>query len=335
MLRHFLRLLLILTLVWNTSYANAPLKNPGSSLTRPEVQQFIQEMHHKHKLNKRKLMKLFKAYHPNQKILITMDKQFEALPWYQYRASLITEKRALEGARFWKENQTLLKKAEQHFGVPAEIIVAIIGIESSYGKRIGTYPVFQTLATLAFDYPRRSAFFKKELEHFLLLSEEGALHPLKTPGSYAGAIGMPQFMPSSYRQYAVNFSGTGKRDLIYNKADVIGSVANYLKTHGWQAHKPIAQKAKLTQSYAKQAKTRLTLGELAKHHIQLSSPLSFKDPTQKINLIELQNSKYTKEYWIGFHNFYVITRYNHSNHYAMAVYLLGERIRHLYQRVNP
>lgn len=266
-----------------------------------------------------------------------MDKQFKAGPWYRYRDRLITKKRISEGVLFWRENKVILKKAEDHFGVPAEIIVAIIGIESSYGKIKGSYPVLQSLATLAFDYPRRAPFFRKELEHFLLLAEEGSLHPTKTLGSYAGAMGMPQFMPSSYRQFAVDFSRTGKRDLIYDNADVIGSVANYLKIHGWQANTPIIHPAKVsgtaykTLSNPKDLKPHLSLAALSKYKIQSLHPKKLNHKTQKVKLITLDSSKNTKNHWIGFHNFYVITRYNHSIHYAMAVYQLSERIRSLYE----
>lgn len=266
---------------------------------RKEVQKFIQTMHKKHKLDKKNLTTLFDEFGTEPKVLTLMSKQYEALPWYRYRDTVVTEKRAKEGVLFWKKHEVLLKKAEKKFGVPAEIIVAILGVETSYGQVTGNYPVLQTLATLAFDYPRRAPFFRAELEHFLLLVNEGSLHPIATRGSYAGAMGVPQFMPSSYRRYAVDFSGTGKRDLIHDTADVIGSVANYLKANGWKKNEKIVLKA------------------------NINSPQAGK-------LIVLEkNANHAKEQWVGFDNFNVILRYNRSNHYAMAVYQLSQQIRTL------
>ncbi|HEV2524731.1 MAG TPA: lytic murein transglycosylase, partial [Gammaproteobacteria bacterium] len=234
-----------------------------------------------------------------------MSKQYEALPWYRYRDTIVTEKRIKEGVQFWTEHKDLLKKAEEKFGVPAEIIVAILGLETSYGKITGNYPVLQALATLAFDYPRRAAFFRGELEHFLLLVNEGSLDPITTRGSFAGAMGTPQFMPSSYRRYAVDFSGTGKRDLIHDMADVIGSVANYLKANGWKKNENVISGLRLKGN---------------------------NNLLQKGKLIELQkNANRDKEQWIGLNNFKVILRYNHSVHYAMAVYQLSQKIRTLKQ----
>jgi len=215
--------------------------------------------------------------------------------------------------------------------------VAIIGIETSYGKKTGDFLIIQSLATLAFDYPRRSAFFREELAHFLLLAKEGALDANTTKGSFAGAIGIPQFMPSSYRRFAVDFKKKGKRDLLHDVGDVIGSIANYLNLHGWQRNGPIANKAtvsgKAYQTIAKNKVTKphLTMQQLARYSIKLQKPQALRDKTQKANLMVLERSKDFKEYWIGFQNFYVITRYNHSIHYAMAVYHLSQHIHTLQQ----
>ena len=305
MFKNILKLFFLTILLFCNPCVAEKISKPEKSFAhRKEVKQFIQEMHQKHGMNKKTLTAHFNTFGTNQKVLALMNKQYEALPWYQYRDKIVTEKRVKEGALFWKQHEALLKKTEQKFGVPAEIIVAILGVETSYGKITGNFPVLQTLATLAFDYPRRAPFFRKELEDFLLLTEEGALHPTKTLGSYAGAMGMPQFMPSSYKRYAVDFSQRGQRDLIHNTADVIGSVANYLKTHGWRHHEAIAKKMQGTQnSHAKNSKSEKNL------HIVL------KGPNQ------------TEEQWLGFKNFQVIKRYNNSNHYSMAVYQLSTRIR--------
>ncbi len=270
--------------------------------TRKEVQQFIQNMHKKHGLNKKELNAMFNEFGTEDKILRLMSKQYEALPWYRYRDTIVTEKRAKEGLEFWKKHDNLLKKAEKQFGIPPEIIVALIGIETSYGQITGNYPILQALATLAFDYPRRAAFFRGELEHFLLLVNEGSLHPIATRGSFAGAMGIPQFMPSSYRRYAIDFSGTGKRDLLHDMADVIGSVANYMKENGWKKNEAI-------------------ISPILKKNMHAS---------KKTRFITLQkNMHHEKEHWTGLHNFNVIMRYNHSVHYAMAVYQLSQKIRTL------
>lgn len=238
-----------------------------------------------------------------------MDKQFEAKPWYAYRAHVVTPTRIKEGALFWKTHAKTLKKIQKIYGVPPEIIVSIIGLETSYGHIMGTFKELETLSTLAFDYPRRSAFFKKELEQLLLLAQEGAVDLATAKGSYAGAMGMPQFMPSSYRQYAVDFSGKGQRDLLHNTEDVLGSVAYYLHKHGWQSGKSIVR--------------------------PLRRPL--KTPTQasgknKIRNIVLKDSPDTEKYYAGLPNFSVIMRYNNSTHYAMAIVLLSEQIRKAYKR---
>lgn len=293
----------------NISYAANTGKTHPSFASKKSVQAFIQEMHQKHGLEAKLLNQWFEAFAPEPKVLAAMSKQYEALPWYRYQNTIVTPARIQEGVAFWQEYAATLEKAEQQFGIPAEIIVALIGLESSYGKITGKYPVLQSLSTLAFEYPRRAKFFRAELEHFLLLSQEGAVDPLLTKGSYAGAIGMPQFMPSSYRRYAVDFSGKGKRDLIYDTTNVIGSVGNYLYQHGWKTNTPIIQKGKL------QAKAKMQAQ---------NSTASLKTVP-----IVLKISENSKEYWTGLHNFYVITRYNHSVHYAMAVYELSEKIRTL------
>ncbi len=330
-----LRLVILGTLIGNASFAAEPVRSFAS---RKEVKHFIHEMHQKHGLDKSRLTSLFAQYGTEHKILQLMSKQYEALPWYQYKKGVVTETRAKEGALFWKKHAVHLKKAERHFGVPAEIIVAIIGIETSYGQKKGNYPVIQSLATLAFDYPRRAPFFREELEHFLLLSEEGAIDPKLAKGSFAGAIGIPQFMPSSYRRYAVSFSETGKRDLIDNPIDAIGSVANYLKKNGWHSDEKIAYPAvAIGKNYqnistSKTSKPTLFLSDLAKYQVKPKSAKFFKNTNPKVKHMVLDHSNEAKEHWLGLHNFSVIMRYNHSIHYAMAVYQLSQQIRSLHQK---
>lgn len=303
---------------------------------RPSVQTFIRYMKQQHQYDAQYLEKLFKNMLPEPKIIAAISKPYEKLPWYRYQELIVSEQRVQSGIQFWKEHASMLKEAEARYQVPAEIIVAIIGIETSYGKTQGKFPVLQTLATLAFDYPPRAAFFKKELEEFLLLIKEQGLDPLKTTGSYAGAMGMPQFMPSSYRKYAVD-SGTGQSDLLHNDFDAILSVANYFKVHGWQKNAPIASLATLKkgapnqQMDPKNPKPHIALKTLAEKGIYPKTNEGFNNKNTLASLMVLEHSPTTQEYWLGLHNFYVITRYNHSTHYAMAVYKLSTRIKQAMQ----
>ena len=264
-------------------------------------------------------------YH--QSIIDAISRPAERKPWYQYRPLFVTPGRAKGGVQFWEENADLLARAEATYGVPPEIIVAIIGVETRYGKHIGRYPVVDALSTLAFGYPKRAAFFRKQLEHFLLLSLEENITPSDAKGSYAGAMGKPQFIPSSYRSYAVDFDGDGRRDLWDSNADVIGSVGAYFQRHGWQRNEPVAVVArgadethdKLVEAGAKPS---VSLGELQAAGLAIETALP---PGSLASVVKLETED-GPEYWIGLNNFYVITRYNHSNLYAMAVYQLSREI---------
>ena len=230
---------------------------------------------------------------------------------------------------FWNDNALTLKKASEKYGVPPEIIVAIIGVETRYGQHKGRFPVIDSLSTLAFAYPPRSRFFRSELKEFLLMAREEKINPLKQLGSYAGAMGLPQFIASSFRSYAVDFDGDGSRDLWNNTSDAIGSVANYFKRHGWQEGEPIAHRAVIKgQKYKKllndELKPQWSLADFQSHGVR---------PAQKVpaklegTLLELDTGTPKPEYWLGWENFYVITRYNHSAHYSMAVFQLAQEIR--------
>ncbi len=276
---------------------------------RSIVRAFVASMHQKHGIDQKKLLALLAECHTNQKVLSLMDKQFEAKPWYEYRARVVSAKRIKEGALFWKTHANTLKKIQKIYGVPPEIIVSIIGLETSYGQIMGNFKELETLSTLAFDYPRRAAFFKKELEQLLLLAQEGAIDLATAKGSYAGAMGMPQFMPSSYRQYAVDFSGKGQRDLLHNTEDVLGSVAYYLHKHGWQSGKGIVRPLRKFEKSPRPAGVK-----------------------NKIRNIVLKDSPDTEKHYAGLPNFSVIMRYNNSTHYAMAIVLLSEQIKKAYKR---
>lgn len=298
---------------------------------RTIVKQFIQQMVDKHGFDKANLTSLFQQFESSKDIIKKISTPYEERPWHHYRNVFITKQRINEGVQFWQKHASTLKKAEKTFGVPAEIIVAILGVETFYGKNTGDYPVLQSLATLAFDYPKRAAFFKSELEQYLLLTREQHLPAAKLKGSYAGAMGTPQFISSSYRNFAIDFAKLGKVDLINNVPNAIGSVANYFKKHGWILNQPVAYKAILTGPKYKQLeladkqnpKPNLSLAVLKKHNISPNTKVN--NLSAKVAFMAFDTSKH-KEYWLGLNNFYVITRYNHSINYAMAVYELSQQI---------
>jgi len=294
---------------------------------RDDVKTFIQEMVDKHNFDSKKLTSLFKDVKLKQKIVDAISRPAEGKPWHQYRPIFVTNTRINEGVTFWNENETLLKAAEEKYGVPPEIIVAIIGVETRYGRHKGGYRVMDSLSTLAFAYPKRAKFFRSELEQYLLLTREEKLNPMDINGSYAGAMGKSQFISSSYRNYAVDFDGDGKRDLWNNNADAIGSVANYFKRHKWQTGGVVAAPAIVGSNHIQVLvkegyKPHSTVAELRKRGATAKSKV---DPDALAALIELKLMA-GREYWLGLNNFYVITRYNHSPLYAMAVHQLGQAI---------
>ncbi len=298
-------------------------------LSRVEVQKFIDEFSVKNKYSKESLDKLFEKVTTQTQVLEAIQRPAEKKKnWEEYRKIFITDKRIKEGLAFWTENAPILAAAEREYGVPPEIVVAIVGVETFYGRYKGKYPVLDSLVTLGFDYPPRQKFFRSELAEFLLLAQEEDLDPLEIKGSYAGAMGKSQFISSSYRNYAVDFDNNGKRDLWGSNEDVIGSVANYFKRHGWKANEVITVPAKVQ---GKRYKTLLEKGlkpvasvsELPQYDVTAEHNA---DAKQAVALLEF-NKNDSDEYWLGFDNFYVITRYNHSHMYAMAVYQLSQQIK--------
>lgn len=250
------------------------------------------------------------------------------LTWGEYRRIFIEPRRISRGVAFWNEHAETLERAQAQYGVPAEIIVAIIGVETRYGRIMGKYRVLDALATLGFDYPRRSEFFLGELEAYLLMTREEGIAPGSLKGSYAGAMGYGQFIPSSFRHYAVDFDGDGKRNIWSNPVDAIGSVANYFAEHGWQPGAPVRSNV-VMGSPADDAwvntglKPEVTLAQWAERDIHTRRDLDLNQPATLMRL-EMEDGDH---YWFGLHNFYVITRYNHSRLYAMAVYELSQAIR--------
>lgn len=299
-------------------------------VARPDVKAFIQMMVTKHHFNEQQLTTLFKEVKIRPQVMKSIKKPLEKEPWRLYQMMFVNEWRISHGVEFWEKYKTALEKAEKQYGVPASIIVATIGVETRYGERTGDHRVIDALSNIAFSGSPRAGFFRKELVEFLLLTREQKLDPLTVMGSYAGAIGQPQFMPSSYRYYAVNFSGSGKTDLMNDEVDVIGSIANYYHKHGWSMVEPVAVQADISggrfsyfwgKSYPKRA---MTISELPQFGITPKVKIQHDD--LKVKVIELDNI-FTKEYWLGFRNFDVIKRYNASDLYAMAVYQLSYHIR--------
>jgi membrane-bound lytic murein transglycosylase B len=295
----------------------------------PESRDFIKEMSKKHKFRQKDLEKLFAHVKHQPGIIEAISRPAESKPWYQYRPIFVTADRIREGVKFWNSHAKQLAQAEKKYGVPPQIIVAIVGVETRFGRHSGNYRVIDALSTLAFDYPPRAAFFRQELTSFLLMSREEKRDPLQFTGSYAGAMGMPQFMPSSFLSYAVDFDKDGNRDLWDNTGDVIGSVANYFSRHHWKRGEPIASRAKLNGKPPQKLIDKGYQPSLPFNKLKTLGVKSLTNYTKdsEVALLALESSPGQMQYWVTLHNFYVITRYNHSPLYAMAVYQLGEAIR--------
>jgi membrane-bound lytic murein transglycosylase B len=297
---------------------------------RPEAQAFIRKMVTQHHFNKNQLAALLKTAQFQPQIIESMNKPYEKKTWDVYKALFLTPERLQAGVDFWQANQASLERAQREYGVPADIIVAIIGVETLYGKHQGNYRVLDALSTLAFYYPQRSEFFTKELGEFLLLCREHGVSPTLYSGSYAGAMGKPQFMPSSYRFYAVNFAGNKRPDLMNDDRDAIGSVANYFHRHGWKLGHDVVQPANVHGRRYKTIATNTRAPEYAYQQLIASGvrPVSaVEHHPSRAGLIELTTPS-GPEYWLAHPNFYVITRYNTSPQYAMVVYLFAEQLRH-------
>ncbi len=294
---------------------------------RQDVQSFIKAFAKESDYTEKELKKLFAGVKKQQRVLEAMDRPAEAKPWYEYKKIFITNKRIMHGVAFLQKYRKELERAEKQYGVPKEIITAIIGIETFYGKNTGSFPVLDTLVSLAFDYPKRARFFRSELKHYLILSKQQGWNHKKVKGSYAGAMGLGQFIASSYRGYAVDFNNDGHIDL-FNPIDAIGSVANYFKRHHWHEGEGIVEPLYISDIppdlYSKKTrKPSLDSQQLKTLGISLLN----RDYNGKYAIIALEKSADKKEFWLGQHNFYVITRYNHSNLYAMSAYLLSREIK--------
>lgn len=298
----------------------------------PKVQQFILEMEEKHDFDSYVLEQLFEEVDIRQDIIDIMNTPGEAKPWHQYKDQFVTQLNVKRGVRFWNKWRRELEHAQHQYGVDIEIILGIIGVETQFGVNRGRHRVIDALTTLAFVFPRRNALFRRELEQFLILTREMKQNPLTVTGSYAGAIGLPQFLPSSYREYAVDFDRDNKVNLMGSETDAIGSIANYLKVHGWKRGEPVIDNAIVDDSnleWLDQDDIKPSLSMLDLKARGVSAATHVDDNDRKAALLRLQG-KQKHIYRLGFDNFYVITRYNKSTKYAVAVIELGNMIKDRY-----
>jgi membrane-bound lytic murein transglycosylase B len=298
-------------------------------IKRADVKEFIAHMHDAYGFKARPLRKLLGSAQVQPAILDAMEKPAEkAKLWFEYRPIFLNERRVREGTDFWLAHRQVLDQASLRSGVAPEYLAAILGVETYYGRLTGSYRVIDALTTLAFDYPARSKFFRDELEQFLLLTRDLHLDARTVKGSYAGAMGAPQFMPSNYRRYAIDADADGHIDLWTNWADVCASVGNYLKVHGWNAGEPVLIEANVAGDKPDSLDGRKldlseSVGSLMTKGISFDSPLPADAPALLIAADESDGTHWR----VGFNNFYVITRYNHSPLYAMAVYELAGAIK--------
>ena len=296
----------------------------------PEVDAFIEEMAAAHRFDRAQLRRWFAQASVQEGVLIAMAQPATARPWYEFRAAHVTEARVQAGLDYWRRFSRTLARASAQYGVPAEILVATLGLETFYGRRTGKMGAFNALYTLAFHYPPRAELFRGELEQLLLLARELKLNPLRLQGSYAGALGIAQFLPGSYRNYAVDFDRDGRRDL-WTHADAIGSVANFYQSHGWQPGAPVATMLEqplrpVTHEFRKLLdgglESRATVGA-----VRQAGGIPEADVADDVPAaVFAADTDAGLRYWLGFNNFYVITRYNRSVNYALAVNELAREL---------
>ena len=307
----------------------------GGYATRPEITEFIAELHERHGFDTEELQRLFGQAQMLPSVIkyILPPSTPRQRSWRAYRPRYIDGTRITAGIDFWRRHETAIKAASAQYGVPPEIIVSIIGVETVYGRNVGNFQTFSALTTLAFDYPPRAELFRRELAELLLLAREGGRDVREFRGSYAGALGLPQFLPSSWRKYAVDFDGDGSIDLFASPADAIGSVARFLNEHGWAAGAPVAQRVSAIDGDIKPLldsgiEPLLNTDEAESLGVRTATTAP---PATRYALIDLVTPDEPTEYWLGFQNFYVITRYNRSSFYAMSVYQLGEALRNAWE----
>lgn len=320
----------------------------ASYLAREEVVAFVDEMVSKHQFQREKLEAVFGSAERRQNIIDAMDRPAEGMTWREYRKIFLTEERIREGVEFWRKHEKTLARAEETFSTPPKLLVAVVGVETYYGKIMGSHPVIDALSTLTFDYPRRSKFFRGQLEQFLLLVCEERVAPFDDDdscqneegdaiaadvdirdlvGSYAGAMGYGQFIPSSYRDFAIDFDGDDVRDIWTNPVDALGSVANYMAVHGWEGDGAPVERVVVpepSEELSEHANASLEPSQTVEEWKRLGVQSNAEQSLQAA-LFRMEGGE-GLEYYLGFQDFYVITRYNHSAMYALAVWQLAEEI---------
>ncbi|HYF60612.1 MAG TPA: lytic murein transglycosylase B [Burkholderiaceae bacterium] len=309
----------------------APAPAPDFA-ARDDVRAFVREMVERHGFDEPALLAVFGRTRGAETVARLMSPAPPGFrrSWIAYRGRFVEPIRIREGLRFWRDNAETVRRASERWGVPPEILVSIIGVETIYGRQVGDFRVMDALTTLAFDYPRRAAYFREELEQYLLLARESGFDPLEWRGSFAGAVGLPQFMPGSVRRHAVDFDGDGRVDLRHSVPDAIGSVARFLADHGWRSGAPthftatVEDEARAKPAVEAGIPPKLTSLELAE--LGVTSPQEIP-VSERLALIDLPNGDDTTHYVIGANNFWVITRYNRSYFYAMAVIDLARALR--------
>ena len=300
----------------------------GFDLNRPEIVAFVNDVAEHDGLKRNEVRKILKEAQPQPKIIDIMNRPLEKVaPWYEYRERFVNAERINDGVQFWTDHRLTLEQVAAQYQVPAEYIVAILGVETRYGRNTGAYRALDALTTLAFDYPPREKFFRSELAEFLVLARENRLDPLTVKGSYAGALGVPQFMPSQYRRYAVNADIDKSRDLWNDWDDILASVANYLHEHGWTPGDPVLAETQLDPDPSFQLEPRgielsETVDSLGTRGVRVQADVPADTPAVLISAEQRDGPAYR----VGFHNFYVLTRYNASPRYAMAVYELAQSL---------
>jgi membrane-bound lytic murein transglycosylase B len=302
---------------------------PAKVQLKPEVEEFIDQMVRINQFEEAAMRQVFAQLKAHDGVVKAIGAPATAKPWHEFRNMFVTPKRISGGLEFWQQHAELLARARDVYGVPEEIVVSIVGVETIYGRRLGSFRVIDALYTLGFEMTERATFFRGEMEQFLLLARENALDPLGVKGSFAGAMGMPQFIPTSYRKYAVDFDGDGRINLWDSTADVVGSVANYLRHFGWVWGQPVTVPARISGTQFKEVleaglRPQLTLQQMQPKGVEAIEELP---PNVQAGLFSL-DAEQGQEYWLALNNFYVITRYNRSKNYAMAVYQLAKAIAH-------
>lgn len=319
----------LLALMLSTPIHAKKKADPGPLFSsRPEYGTFVKSMAEAVEMDASALDKVFGDVRLKPQIVRAISAPAEGKPWDQYRPLFVNDRRILGGVKFWDDHTAALLRARREFGVPESMIIAILGVETVYGRNTGSFRVMDALTTLAVDYPPRADYFRKELEQYLRLAREHAIDPLSVKGSYAGAMGIGQFMPSSYRKYGLDFDGDGHSDLWRNTSDAIGSVGNYFKSFGWVMGEPVVMPVEVqgeeTREYANTGwSNRRSIEEWQKRGVVLKGSSAW--PQAEAMLVRLETASGPR-YWLGFQNYYVITRYNRSLQYALAVYQLSQEI---------